>query len=66
MHKLLEKLQPDMITLDPTFIGNVDRAPAEVGLPQRGILLLTWFLHHACEGSRLRSRSPNPIVDTKP
>ena len=30
VHKLLEKLQPDMITLDPTFIGNVDRAPAEV------------------------------------
>ena len=29
VHSLLDKLQPEMITLDPHFVGNVDRAPSE-------------------------------------
>ena len=30
VHSLLNKIQPEMITLDPTFVGNMDRAPDEV------------------------------------
>jgi U3 small nucleolar RNA-associated protein 7 len=30
VHDLLDKIQPEMITLNPDFLGKVDRAPAEV------------------------------------
>ncbi|KAJ3170424.1 Small subunit (SSU) processome component [Irineochytrium annulatum] len=30
VHALLEKLQPEMIAINPNFIGTVDRAPTEV------------------------------------
>lgn len=30
VHALLDKIQPDMITLDPSFVGKMDRAPTEV------------------------------------
>ncbi|KAJ3343326.1 Small subunit (SSU) processome component, partial [Kappamyces sp. JEL0680] len=30
VHALLEKIQPEMITLDPTFVGKLDRASADV------------------------------------
>ncbi|KAI8896721.1 WD40-repeat-containing domain protein [Globomyces pollinis-pini] len=30
VHALLDKIQPDMITLDPTFIGKIDRVHTEV------------------------------------
>jgi len=35
VHSLLEKLQPDMITLDPDFVGKVDRAPAGILAEER-------------------------------
>jgi len=35
VHSLLEKLQPDMITLDPTAIGGVDSAPLAVQKSER-------------------------------
>jgi len=35
VHSLLEKLQPDMIQLDPTNIGRIDRAPMEVIMKER-------------------------------
>jgi U3 small nucleolar RNA-associated protein 7 len=30
VHDLLDKIQPEMITLNPDFLGKIDRAPAEV------------------------------------
>ncbi|KAI8910207.1 WD40-repeat-containing domain protein, partial [Gorgonomyces haynaldii] len=30
IHSLLDKIQPEMIALDPSFVGRVDRAPKEV------------------------------------
>ena len=30
VHSLLDKIQPEMITLDPTYLGKIDRAPTEV------------------------------------
>lgn len=35
VHNLLDKVQPEMITLNPEFIGTVDRAPAEVIAEER-------------------------------
>jgi U3 small nucleolar RNA-associated protein 7 len=35
VHALLEKLQPDMIQLDPTNIGRIDRAPMEIIMKER-------------------------------
>lgn len=30
IHDLLDKIQPEMITLNPDFLGKIDRAPQEV------------------------------------
>jgi U3 small nucleolar RNA-associated protein 7 len=35
VHALLDKIQPDMITLDPTFVGKLDRAPTELATFER-------------------------------
>ncbi|RHZ66991.1 hypothetical protein Glove_303g85 [Diversispora epigaea] len=35
VHSLLDKIQPEMITLDPTFIGKVDRASREMLAKER-------------------------------
>jgi len=35
VHALLDKLQPGMIQLDPTNIGRIDRAPAEIIMKER-------------------------------
>ncbi|CAG8442073.1 1309_t:CDS:10 [Diversispora eburnea] len=35
VHSLLDKIQPEMITLDPTFVGKVDRASREMLAKER-------------------------------
>ena len=37
VHQLLEKLQPETISLNPEFVGGVDRAPEEVKKEERRI-----------------------------
>ncbi|KND01817.1 uncharacterized protein SPPG_03608 [Spizellomyces punctatus DAOM BR117] len=43
VHNLLDKVQPEMIALNPEFIGAVDRAPAEVIAEERR---LEWEANH--------------------
>ena len=38
VHGLLDKLQPAMITLDPTNIAGVDRQPEELAKEQRALM----------------------------
>ena len=39
VHSLLEKLQPDMIQLDPTNVGRIDRAPMEIIMQERKVAM---------------------------
>ena len=39
MHKLLDKLQPDMISLNPNFIANVDTANKDVIAEERRLFI---------------------------
>ena len=43
VHSLLEKIQPDMITLDPNFVGSLDKAPKTVIAEDRK---LEWEVTH--------------------
>ncbi|KAJ3155018.1 Small subunit (SSU) processome component [Geranomyces variabilis] len=46
VHSLLDKIQPEMITMEADFIGTVDRAPAEVISEERR---LEWEANHPNE-----------------
>ena len=39
VHKLLDKLQPDMISLNPNFIANVDTANKDVIAEERRLFI---------------------------
>ncbi|KAJ3309827.1 Small subunit (SSU) processome component [Boothiomyces sp. JEL0838] len=54
VHSLLDKIQPEMITLDPTFLGKVDRAPAEVIAQEAK---LAWEANHPGETFVPRKRA---------
>ncbi|KAJ3279784.1 Small subunit (SSU) processome component [Borealophlyctis nickersoniae] len=46
VHSLLDKVKPEMISLNPNFIGAVDRAPVEVVQEERR---LEWEANHPTE-----------------
>jgi U3 small nucleolar RNA-associated protein 7 len=46
VHNLLEKIQPEMIMLNPNFVGQIDRAPVEVMKEEKRI---EWEANHPKE-----------------
>ncbi|KAI9016933.1 WD40-repeat-containing domain protein [Gaertneriomyces semiglobifer] len=54
VHNLLDKIQPEMIALDPHFIGTVDRIPTDIGKNERR---LEWEANNPGEKFEPRKRA---------